>query len=60
MSKHLYQTVLDENCQVELLFGYARGSISKNQKKKLNALLREEQLPDVSLESILKWVSMLL
>jgi hypothetical protein len=61
MSKHLFQTVLDENCQVELLFAYARGSISKGQKKKLNALLREKkELPDVSVESILKWVSMLL
>jgi hypothetical protein len=60
MSRHLYKTVLDENCQVELLFAYARGSISKNKKKKLNQLLKEKQLPDVSLESILKWVSMLL
>jgi len=59
MSKHLLEKVSNENCQVELMFGYAKGSLSKNKFKKLKQLLKQGQ-SDVDLESIVKWVSLLI
>lgn len=59
MSKYLLEKVSDENCQVELMFGYARGSLSKKKFKKLKQLLNQGQ-SDVNLESIVKWVSLLI
>ena len=59
MSKYLLEKVSNENCQVELMFAYAKGSLSKNKFKKLKQLLKQGQ-SDVDLESIVKWVSLLI
>ena len=59
MANHLLYKVSDENCQVELFFGYAEGSLSKNRKKKLNHLLKNGKT-DVDFKNISKWVSLLI
>jgi hypothetical protein len=58
MAEHIHKTILDEVCQVELLFVYMRGTMNKNKLKKMNALIKEEK--DVSLMAVMKWVSLLL
>lgn len=59
MGKHLVEKISDEPIQVELMFGYAKGSLSKNKAKKLKQLLNQGKT-DCDLESMLKWVSLLL
>ena len=57
MAEYLLKKVSDENCQVNLMFGYAKGSLSKNKKKKLNDLLKEE---NVELKIFIRWITLLL
>ena len=58
MAKHVVGKI---NCtsDVNLNFGYAKGSLSKNKKKKLNILLRDHD-QHVDLTTMIKWVSLLI
>jgi hypothetical protein len=49
----------DEPIQVELMFGYKAGSLSRNKKRKLKLLL-SNGLVDVDFKNISLWVSLLI
>jgi hypothetical protein len=59
MVKYLLEKISNEQCQVEIMFGYAQGSLSKNRKKKLNKLLRHGQ-GDVNYKNLSVWISLLI
>ena len=56
MAKYLLEKVSDEQCEVNLMFGYAKNSLSKNKQKKLKALLK---CSDLDMNTFIRWVSLL-
>jgi hypothetical protein len=59
MAIYLLEKTNDENCSLDLMFGYCLGSLSKMKMKKLNLLLKQGAT-DVNVETISRWVSLLL
>ena len=57
MAQHILEKIQDENCEVNLMFGHKKGSLSKNKQKKLKNLLKEDE---VNIQTLKRWVSMLL
>jgi hypothetical protein len=56
MANYLFDKLDDEKIQVELMFGYEKGSLSKIKQKKLKKLLKSS---DVDIDTLIKWVTML-
>ena len=57
MAEYLLKAVSDENIQVELMFGYKKGSISKKTKTKMNSLMG---IQEINLQLFIKYITLLL
>ena len=57
MAEYLLKSVSDENIQVELMFGYKKGSISKKTKTKMNSLMG---IQEINLQLFIKYITLLL
>jgi hypothetical protein len=57
MAEYLLKAVSNENIQVELLFAFKKGSISKKTKTKMNSLMG---IQEINLQLFIKYITLLL